>query len=300
MGNDYSTHMIGGRPTYHPPHARSGGANERIPKPRPSYAATPSSTDAPPSYDDLFGGPPQSFGSPPEPFASPPGSARSTKSKSNADYYQYPTPPPSTGHYSGASASPRPSWRQPDPVPAYNAPHGYASAPPRSLVHNAQEQEDEEELRTWFAAIDESNDGHISAQELRQALLNDNFTPFHEDTVKMMLKMFDKDMNSQIEFSEFAGLKRYILEWKKTFDQHDSDHSGSIDVDEIAHALSTMGYTFSHNFCKVLCKRFSSKTGARMDLDAFIYACAMINALAKEYRKKFRTEFLEEYVLKKL
>ncbi|OQV24780.1 putative Peflin [Hypsibius exemplaris] len=238
-------------------------------------------SEAPPNYDELFGAAspaPSSHSS----ISGGSSSSAATSPRSAAppvpEVASYQIPPPSAAAWGTASASASANVH-----PQYSVP-----AP------NWRQQEEEAELRMWFSAVDENNDGFITSEELRQALLNDNWTPFNMDTIKMMLKMFDRNMNDRIEFDEFSGLKRYVQEWKKVFDQYDVDHSGTIDVTEIQAALRWINFTFSLDFCTQLCNRFSA--AGHINLDAFIYACAMINAMSKDYAKVHNAGSLEDFV----
>jgi Ca2+-binding EF-hand superfamily protein len=48
-------------------------------------------------------------------------------------------------------------------------------------------------LWSWFQAVDADRSGGISADELRQALVNGNWTHFNAETCRLMIGMFDKD-----------------------------------------------------------------------------------------------------------
>ncbi|GAU88829.1 hypothetical protein RvY_01455-2, partial [Ramazzottius varieornatus] len=167
---------------------------------------------------------------------------------------------------------------------------------------NRQENEEEAELRMWFATVDEDSDGRITVQELQQALFNDNYTPFSVETIQMFLKMFDRNRNNRIEYPEFRELKKYIRKWRAVFDHFDKDHSGTINYTEISEAFVGMGYNLSTDFCKKLCARFGKKgsSSAQMNLDTFIYACASIQAMNRDYMRdgiRHRKTF-EETLLK--
>ncbi|XP_038064329.1 peflin-like [Patiria miniata] len=71
----------------------------------------------------------------------------------------------------------------------------------------------------WFQAVDADHSGSISATELRQALVNGNWSHFNEETCRLMIGMFDKDRNGTINFSEFAALWKYIQDWKSCFER---------------------------------------------------------------------------------
>ncbi|XP_055346336.1 sorcin-like isoform X2 [Paramacrobiotus metropolitanus] len=253
--------------------------------------------EAPPAYDDLFGPPGGASSS-----AGPPRTSVQSPVHANPPATQY-FPASVVGHGSHTNGLLHSgNYNQNALLSTTTSTQSNAGRLSPSFFANSrlpqwQQEEEERELRMWFENVDENNDGHITAEELRMALLNDNWTPFNMDTIKMMLKMFDKNSNDRIEFEEFAGLKRYVQEWKKVFDQYDDDHSGTIDVNEIQQAFQGMGYTFSHPFCATLCRRFSSNRSIQsINLDAFIYACAMVNALSKDHERNRRGISFEDFL----
>lgn len=74
--------------------------------------------------------------------------------------------------------------------------------------------------------------------------------------------MANKDNSGTIDFNEFAGLWRYIEDWKKCFQTFDRDNSGNIDQAEMSMALKTFGYNLSDRFISVLVQKFD-KYGKR-------------------------------------
>lgn len=54
--------------------------------------------------------------------------------------------------------------------------------------------------------MDVDRSGAITVIELKQALMNGDFTPFADETIAMLLNMFDQDRSGTIGFNEFAGL----------------------------------------------------------------------------------------------
>jgi hypothetical protein len=69
------------------------------------------------------------------------------------------------------------------------------------------------------------------------------------------------DNTGTIDFNEFAGLWKYIEDWKQCFQTFDVDGSGSIDRNEMKHALRTFGYNLSDNFINLLIQKYD-KYGA--------------------------------------
>lgn len=50
--------------------------------------------------------------------------------------------------------------------------------------------------------------------ELKQALVNGDWQPFDDQTILMLMRIFDVDGNGTITFGEFEGLWNYVKEWQ--------------------------------------------------------------------------------------
>lgn len=64
------------------------------------------------------------------------------------------------------------------------------------------------------------------------------------------------DNNGTIDFREFRGLWKYVEDWSRCFKKFDQDNSGSIDCNEMGHALRTFGYNLSDRFIGILIQTF--------------------------------------------
>lgn len=64
-------------------------------------------------------------------------------------------------------------------------------------------RETDRSLFPLFRAVDGSQKGHLTEQELGNALEISNFAPFDESTVSMMMNMFDIDRVGSINYVEF-------------------------------------------------------------------------------------------------
>lgn len=64
------------------------------------------------------------------------------------------------------------------------------------------------------------------------------------------------DNSGTIDFNEFAGLWRYIEDWKRCFQTFDRDNSGNIDQSEMSMALKSFGYNLSDRFISTLIQKF--------------------------------------------
>lgn len=100
----------------------------------------------------------------------------------------------------------------------------------------------ERQLRDIFDRVDRDRDGRLTADELATALLNNDGTQFQSSTIGLMIRLFDTDGSSTIEFREFYHLWNYLLHWRKTFQRFDQDQNGKISFGEYQTALETFGY----------------------------------------------------------
>ncbi|KAJ1970727.1 hypothetical protein H4R35_005696 [Dimargaris xerosporica] len=127
--------------------------------------------------------------------------------------------------------------------------------------------------------------GALTADELQRALMNGDWSPFNMETVRMMVNMFDRDNSGTITFDEFKGLWKYIEDWKQCFYKFDRDRSGSIDAQELTHALRTFGYNVPPNVINLLIRKFDIKGTGNVTFDNFIQACVTIRTLTESFQR---------------
>ena len=107
------------------------------------------------------------------------------------------------------------------------------------------------DIQNWFRSVDTDRSGQINALELQSALVNGNMTRFSEETCKMMIIMFDRNMSGTIDINEFGQLFNYVNQWRSMFMNFDRDRSGSIEHNEFSQALVQLGYNLSPTFINV-------------------------------------------------
>ncbi|KAK3610676.1 hypothetical protein CHS0354_028061 [Potamilus streckersoni] len=184
--------------------------------------------------------------------------------QSQQQYGGYQQPPPYTGSHSG-----------------YGQPGGYGGfggpSPPPGVST---------ELWQWFQSVDQDRSGKITAEELQQALMNGNWSPFNPETCRLMIGMFDRDRSGTIDVIEFAALWKYIQDWKACFDRFDTDRSGNIDAGELNTAFRSFGYNLSPQFCDLIVRVFDRRGGRNIKFDDFIQACVMLKTLTDKFRVK--------------
>ncbi|KAJ5572996.1 hypothetical protein N7450_009980 [Penicillium hetheringtonii] len=192
---------------------------------------------------------------------------------------QRPQDPHSSHSYSGNSR-PAPANR-PHPLHPSPPPQNYGFGPPPSQPHRNRPPPSSRAL---------------TEHELGSALVNGDYTSFHPRTVKMMIRMFDRDGNGIINFDEFVSLWRYLAAWRELFDRFDEDRSGRISLQEFENALVAFGYRLSPKFVSVLFSIFESKTrqlsGAPksphrhgMSFDLFVQACISLKRMTDVFKR---------------
>ncbi|XP_030831192.1 programmed cell death protein 6 [Strongylocentrotus purpuratus] len=135
-----------------------------------------------------------------------------------------------------------------------------------------------------FQKVDKDHSGHISSQELQQALSNGSWNPFNPETVRLMITMFDKDHSGTITFQEFGALWKYVTDWQNTFRGYDRDNSGTIDKNELKQALTTFGYRLSDRIYDLLIRKFDRSGKGSIAFDDFIQCCCVIQSLTNSFQ----------------
>ncbi|XP_062996231.1 peflin isoform X2 [Elgaria multicarinata webbii] len=143
------------------------------------------------------------------------------------------------------------------------------------------------EAFSWFQSVDSDHSNYISIKELREALVNSNWSTFNDETCLMMMNMFDKNKSGRIDVYGFSALWRFLQQWRNLFQQYDRDQSGSINCNELHQALSQMGYNLSPQFSQLLLSRYSPKANnPGIQLDRFIQICTLLQTMTEAFREK--------------
>ncbi|XP_061870590.1 peflin isoform X1 [Colius striatus] len=183
------------------------------------------------------------------------------------------------GPYGGGAAAGGPYGQPgsgPQPGP-YGGPAPGGNAPPGV----------DPEAFSWFQAVDADGSGYISMKELKQALVNSNWSTFNDETCLLMINMFDRTRSGRIDVYGFSALLRFIQQWKSLFQQYDRDQSGSISVNELQQAFSQMGYNLSPQFSQLLLARYAQHSpSAGIQLDRFMQLCMQLQSSTDAFREK--------------
>ncbi|XP_061453506.1 peflin isoform X2 [Rhineura floridana] len=197
--------------------------------------------------------------------------------------YGQPSSGTPSGMYGGGPAPGGP-YGQPSTNP-YGAPQpgAYGAGGPGGNIPPGVDPE----AFSWFQSVDTDHSGYISNKELRQALVNSNWSAFNDETCLMMMNMFDKTKGGRMDLYGFSALWRFIQQWRNLFQQYDRDGSGSINCNELHQALSQMGYNLSPQFSQLLLSRYSQKAAnPGIQLDRFIQICTLLQSMTEAFREK--------------
>jgi len=142
----------------------------------------------------------------------------------------------------------------------------------------------QEQLTNIFQAVDKNRSGTINSEELQKCLSNGTWTPFNQQTVQLMMNMFDRDRSGQISFDEFQQLWKYITDWQVTFRSYDRDNSGFIDSNELKLALTNFGYRFQDNIYYMIIKKFDRQQRGQVAFDDFIQCSVALQTMTNLFR----------------
>ncbi|ODM14675.1 hypothetical protein SI65_09864 [Aspergillus cristatus] len=199
----------------------------------------------------------------------------------------HPSPPPQNYGFGPPPAHPVRNRPPPASRPP-QSPH----PPPLSVA-----SDDPQQLFPLFRAANVSHSGALTEMELGSALVNGDYTSFHPKTVKMMIRMFDRNGSGTISFDEFVSLWRYLAAWRELFDRFDEDRSGRISLQEFEKSLVAFGYRLSQPFVTVLFTTFESKGRQRnasammgpaklgMSFDLFVQACISLRRMTDVFKR---------------
>ncbi|EDO25978.1 predicted protein, partial [Nematostella vectensis] len=123
-------------------------------------------------------------------------------------------------------------------------------------------------LWNWFIAVDRDRSGAISSDELEQALMNNNWSRFNQETCRLMIGIKKNTFTGIASVpSEFQQLWSYIQQWKGSFDRYDTDRSGNISGQELHTALAEMGFRVSPQFISLVLIKFDRAARSSLKFD---------------------------------
>ncbi|KAK8549288.1 hypothetical protein V6N13_008964 [Hibiscus sabdariffa] len=88
------------------------------------------------------------------------------------------------------------------------------------MVVHLQRMGNDEHLTQAFHHFDKNESGYIEFEELREALLQDDPGPNHEQLIKDIMQDVDKDKDGRISYQEFKAMMLTGMDWKMASRQY--------------------------------------------------------------------------------
>jgi len=184
----------------------------------------------------------------------------------------------------------------PPPAPPPSASNTAPKAPATALGHQcAASAAAEQQLRTIqgappadliFTAMDRDGNGNVTVEELQFGLSQGGNLQFAKRTCQMLVNMYDRDRDGNINRSEFASLWTYLSDWRTCFESHDRDRSGHISRAELKDAIEQIGYKFSGPFYERLFKIYDKENSNQLGFDSFIQLFCELHNLTEAFKRK--------------
>eukprot|EP00835_Amoeboradix_gromovi_P004163 NODE_308_length_11287_cov_0.209778.p7 type:complete len:178 gc:universal NODE_308_length_11287_cov_0.209778:10940-10407(-) len=152
---------------------------------------------------------------------------------------------------------------------------------------------DENSLWQIFSSVDNDRNGSITSDELQYAMRNTDYSNFNQETIRLLVNLFDLDNSGGITWDEFKALWKYILDWQRVFQGYDRDRSGTIDSNELHQALQNFGYNLSPRLVSLMILKYDTKGNyskimegrGSITFDNFIQSCVTIKNLTDSFRR---------------
>lgn len=137
------------------------------------------------------------------------------------------------------------------------------------------------ELREIFRSFDRNNDGSLTPLELGSLLRSLGLKPTSEQLDALSQKA-DKNSNGLIEFSEFVSLVAPDLlpakspyteeQMRQLFRMFDRDGNGYITAAELAHSMAKLGHALTAEELTGMIKEADTDGDGRINFDEFSHA----------------------------
>lgn len=142
------------------------------------------------------------------------------------------------------------------------------------------------DLLKIFRTVDKDNSGYINADELKSALVTAKGKKFSRSACELMIQMFDRDKNGEIDLKEFEQLYSYINDWLKMFRTYDKNISGHIEAEELTQALQQMGFNLSPAFVDFIIRKSDQEEHKAISIDQFIVFCVYLQKFTECFKQK--------------
>ncbi len=192
---------------------------------------------------------------------------------------------PQGGQQTGGYTQQPTTGGYPQQTGAYNPQQGYGQQPQQGSYaqfnqgnqYGSAPQNVDPQIQTWFNQVDTDRSGHISVQELINALAYGGFSQFSQQAATDLLRKFNVSGNGQLSLSEFQHLATFLNTMKRSFQQADTNNSQSLDYQEVGRALQQSGMQFDQNLLSRVVSKFDRNKNGSLGLDEFIELSIMIS-----------------------
>ncbi|KAJ1505104.1 Programmed cell death protein 6 [Coelomomyces lativittatus] len=140
-------------------------------------------------------------------------------------------------------------------------------------------------LEQWFSSADVNRQRSLNAEQLQRLLATNAALNFNNETIHLMINMFDADRSGTIQFPEFTHLWKYICEWRERFEIFDRDRSGTIDARELEQAFIAFGYRLTPPVIMAFMRKYDFARRGVIAFDSFIQCCVSVRILTAGFQR---------------
>jgi len=146
-------------------------------------------------------------------------------------------------------------------------------------LKNVLSQQEINNLYIWFQKVDADKSGTIDANELSKVQFTGK--PLGKGAAIKLIRAFDKNGDTQIDFSEYVLLHGFIVKMQNSFTASDVNKSGGLDFNELQNALRNAGFPLSPQAAKESYDHFelpNAKFGSAkgVPMNGFLLVCAYL------------------------
>lgn len=141
-------------------------------------------------------------------------------------------------------------------------------------------EEEKNQIKGWFAAVDSDRSGQVTADELGRALAMGGLQ-VNPAALGRLIGAFDADGTGTIGPDEFVAVHKFLEQMRGSFAFFDADRSGTLDLNELHQALTRSGYQISMPSFYAFCPKFDTQKIGRVTFDQYLEMCIWLGNMQK-------------------